>query len=182
MADPAGQMERMKAWIDSFASDVAALQSLLADERAASEARLHAAGALNYLLLRMDLIPDWEETCGIIDDAMILRVSMSLVLEMDLGAQSGENLRIIGKLANEAERVHEFLGDEIYARLKKYAEELARTAVRGRHPRILLDDPRERKRFFDEIKDDLKRLPTAPMSDPGRVARVVKNTLAAKLK
>src|SRR5215813_14438957 len=182
MADLAAQMAGIKGWIDSFASDVAALQSLLADERAAPEARLHAAGALNYLLLRMDLIPDWEETCGIIDDAMILRVSMSLVLEMDLGGQSGENLRTIGKLANEAERVHEFLGDEIYSRLKKYAEELARTPVRGRHPRILLDDPRERKHFFEEIKDDLKRLPPAPMSDPGRVARVVLNALAQKLK
>ena len=182
MADLAAQMERMKGWIDSFATDVGALQALLADERAATEARLHAAGGLNYLLMRMDLIPDWEETCGILDDAMILRVSMFLALEMDLGGLSAENLRIIGKLANEAELVHEFLGDDVYARLKKYTEELAHTVVRGRHPRVLVDDPRERRHLFDEVKDDLKRLPPAPMSDPARVARVVRNYLSQKLK
>ncbi len=182
MADLAAQMDRMKSWIDTFASDVGALQALLADERAATEARIKAAGALNYLLTRMDLIPDWEETCGILDDAMILRVSMSLALEMDLGGLSGENLRTIGKLANEAEVVREFVGEELWPRLKKVTEELSHTVVRGRHPRVLVDDGRERKHFFDEIKDDLKRLPPAPMADPARVARVVRNYLTQKLK
>src|SRR5215468_2056748 len=179
-SDVSAQMNKMKAWIDSFAGDVAAIEALLADEKADDDARLHAAAALNYLVTRLDLIPDWEETCGILDDAMILRLEMAAAVGKDLGGLSGDALHAVGRLANEAELVRQFLGDELYPRLKKYAEGLLQVVVRGRSPRALVDDAKERHQLSVEVKDDLKRLPPAPMSDPLRVARVVKNYLSQK--
>jgi uncharacterized membrane protein YkvA (DUF1232 family) len=182
MAEPAAGMERMKGFIDSFASDVAALQALLATDDAAADARLHAAAGLNYLVTRLDLIPDWEETCGILDDAMILRLAAAAASEHELGGLGGESLHAVARLANEVEVVKDFLGPDLYPRLKKYAADLTHVVVRGRHPRVLVDDDKQRKQLFDEIKDELKRLPPAPMSDPSRVARVVRNYLSQKLK
>jgi len=182
MADLSAQMEKMKGWIDSFASDVAAIQALLADDKAGDDARLFAAAALNYLVTRLDLIPDWEETCGILDDAMILRLEMGFASDKDLGGLAGDALHAVGRLANDVEAVKDFLGADLYPRLKKYAEELTHVVVRGRSPRLLVDDAKERRHLFDEVRDELKRLPPAPMSDPGRVARVVKNYLTQKLK
>jgi uncharacterized membrane protein YkvA (DUF1232 family) len=62
-------IETMKRWMDSFASDVAAVQGLVDNEKIPREARLAGAAALNYMVTRLDLIPDWEESCGLIDDA-----------------------------------------------------------------------------------------------------------------
>jgi uncharacterized membrane protein YkvA (DUF1232 family) len=180
-AEVGAHMDRMKAWIDSFASDIFAVQALLADDKAADEARLRAASALNYLVTRLDLIPDWEETCGILDDAMIVRLAMSQAADKDLGGLSGDALHTVARLANEVELVREFLGDDLYPRLKKYAEELVHAVVRNRSPRALVDDAKARRLLFDEIKDELKRLPPAPMSDPDRVARTIKNYLTQKL-
>jgi uncharacterized membrane protein YkvA (DUF1232 family) len=181
MADVTAHMDRMKSWIDSFASDVLAVQTLLAEDKASDEARLLAASALNYLVTRLDLIPDWEETCGILDDAMILRLAMAQAADKELGGLSGDALHTVARLANEVEVVREFLGADLYPRLKKYAEELLHTVVRNRSPRALVDDAKARRHLFDEIKDELKRLPPAPMSDPDRVARTIKNYLSQKL-
>lgn len=180
--DLIAQMEKMKGWIDTFAADVAAIEALLAEEKAEDDARLHAAAALNYLVTRLDLIPDWEETCGILDDAMILRLEMAVAVGQDLGDLSGDALHAVGRLANEADLVKEFLGSDLYPRLRKYADGLTQVVVRGRSPRALVDDAKERRLLSVEIQDELKRLPPAPMSDPQRIARVIKNYLTQKLK
>jgi uncharacterized membrane protein YkvA (DUF1232 family) len=176
------QLEKMKAWIDSYAADVAAVQALVANEKIPKDARLVGAAALNYLVTRLDLIPDWEETCGILDDAMILRVAMAEAAEKDLDALDGEAHRGVAKLANEVELVREFLGSELYPRLKHYVQELGTAVVRNRLPRVIVDDPAERGRLYAEIKDELKRVPPAPMKEPERIARIIRNYLSQKLK
>jgi len=179
MADQS--FDRIRGWIDTFADDVGALQKLVGEASAAREARLLAAGALSYLITRLDLIPDWEETCGIIDDAMILRVAAALASEKDLGNLDAGALRAVGKLANDADGVRAFLGADLYPRLRKYVEDLTHKIVRGRHPNAIVDDAKQRAQLEAEVADELKRLPPAPMSDPDRVARVVKNYLTQKL-
>ncbi len=182
MAKPSEHVEKMKAWIDSFASDVAAIQGLVASDKVGSDARILGAAALNYLVTRMDLIPDWEETCGILDDAMVLRVAMALVPEKDLDLVEGDAHLGVARLANEVALVKAFLGDDLYPRFKHYTQELTHAVVRGRHPRVIVEDAKERKQLWAEIADELKRLPPAPMSDPERVARVVRNYLSQKLR
>lgn len=178
----AEHVERMKAWIDSFAADVAAIESLVDNSKVPRDARLAGAAALNYLLTRLDLIPDWEETCGILDDAMVLRVCMADAMEKDLDGLPVDALKTVARLANETDAVRKFLGEELFARFKRYVHDLTNVIVRGRHPRTIVDDAKQREQLFVEVKDDLKRLPPAPMNDPDRIERVVKNTLAQKLK
>jgi uncharacterized membrane protein YkvA (DUF1232 family) len=174
-------IEAMKRWVDAFAGDVEAVKGLVANQAAPREARLHGAAALNYLVTKLDLIPDWEETCGIIDDAMVLRVAMARAAERDLDALPVDALRGVSRLANEADQVREVLGP-IYPRLERYVLELGNVTVRGRHPRTVVDDDRQREQLFEEIAHDLQRLPLPAMTDPDRVERTVLNYLSHKLK
>ncbi|HKA86372.1 MAG TPA: DUF1232 domain-containing protein [Haliangiales bacterium] len=180
MADP--KFDRIRGWIDTFAEDVGALQKLVAEPSAARDARLVGAAALNYLVTRLDLIPDWEETAGIIDDAMVLRVAAAMATEHDVGDLDADSLRALGKLANDADGVQAFLGADLHPRLKKYVQGLVPKIVRGRTPAAIVDDAKQRDQLYAEIKDELARLPPAPMTDPDRVARIVKNYLVEKLK
>ena len=172
---------KLQLWMDSFAADVAAACALTANEKVARDARLAGAAALNYLVTRLDLIPDWEESCGILDDAMVLRLAMSEVAEKDLDALPADVQRSVHRLANEAEVVRELLGDELHAKLRKYVQGLHGTVVRGRHPSTVVDDEKQREQLFDEIKDDLKRNSGTRMSDADHVLRIIKNYLSQKL-
>jgi uncharacterized membrane protein YkvA (DUF1232 family) len=177
----ATNIERMKGWIDGFADDVAIVKRIVEAEKAPKEARRLAAGALNYLVTRMDLIPDWEETCGVIDDAMIVRVAVALASERGLDELDAHTLRGVARLANEAEVVSDFLGKDLYARFKKFTEGLTAKAVRGRHPDQIVDDAKLRAALYAEVGDEMKALPPAPMADPDGIARTVKNYLTQKL-
>src|SRR3989442_9421129 len=117
-------IDRMNAWIDSFAADVEVVKKIVESKTAPKPARVLAASALGYLVKQMDLIPDWEPIHGLLDDAMVLRVAVSLASEADLGDFDAETTRGIGRLANEADTVAEPLGPELFARLNRYTQGL----------------------------------------------------------
>jgi uncharacterized membrane protein YkvA (DUF1232 family) len=174
-------IDRMRAWIDSFAGDVDVVKKIVESPKAAREARELAAAALNYQVTRMDLIPDWEETCGVIDDAMVVRVAVALGSEKGLGDLDGAASHTVGRLCNEAEVVHEFLGDTLYPKLKKYVQDLVGKEVRGRKASMIVDDAKQRAALYQEIDEELRRLPPAPISDPDAVERTILNYLKTKL-
>src|SRR5262245_8557866 len=118
-------MDELRGWIDSFAADVAAVQAVAAGEKVARDARLAAAAALNYLVTRLDLIPDWEETCGILDDCMVMRLSMAAAEVHELTGLSEDTERAVHRMANEVDAMKKFLGDDLYAKLKRYVDDLA---------------------------------------------------------
>ncbi len=174
-------IDKMRGWIDTFSADVAAVKQLVESATAPAAARAQAAAALGYLVARMDLVPDWEETCGVIDDAMILRVSAALAADKGgLGAH-GPAGATLARLANEAEVVSEFLGPVLYPKLEKYTAELVAKEVRGRKPQAVVENPKLRAMLYAEIEEELRRLPPAPMSDPDSVERTIKNYLSQKL-
>ena len=177
----ASYIHRMKAWIDTFGDDVRVTERLVELAGATQQAREAAAAALGYLVSRMDLIPDWEESAGVIDDAMVLRVSALLATEKGLGDPPVDLLQDVGRLTNDVEAVKDFLGSALFARFKHYVEGLAEREVRGRTPRLIVDDAKVRRDFFAEVADELKRLPPAPMADPEAVGLKVHNAISKKL-
>jgi uncharacterized membrane protein YkvA (DUF1232 family) len=174
-------IDRMRNWIDTFAEDVDVAKKVVESPKAARPARELAAGALNYLVTRMDIIPDWEETCGVLDDAMILRVAIALGAELDLGDLDAATTQRVGRLCNEAEVVHQFLGDTLYPKFKKFTQEMVGKEVRGRKAATVVDDAKQRAQLYAEINEDLRRMPPAPMSDPDAVERTILNYMKQKL-
>ncbi|HEY0252927.1 MAG TPA: YkvA family protein, partial [Kofleriaceae bacterium] len=59
-----------KSWADTIRQDIEAWKALLESKKADDKSRRLAGGTLQYLVSKMDLIPDWNEGIGVIDDVM----------------------------------------------------------------------------------------------------------------
>src|SRR5262245_39816042 len=83
--DVAKHIETFKSWSETIVADVSALEDLVKAAKADPEARRLAAGALGYLVTRLDLVPDSQEGIGSLDDVMVLRVCSQLATNHNLG-------------------------------------------------------------------------------------------------
>lgn len=174
-------IETFKSWSESIVSDVAALKALI-ESNAETEARRLAAGALGYLVTRMDLVPDWEGGIGALDDVMVLRVCAQLAAGHGLAAVSESHEINLSRMANEAERISEFLGGAAYDKLRTYCAKLSETAVRGRTPANVLADPAARKALFAEVDDEVKKTVPVVITDAADAEVRLKAYLSHKLK
>lgn len=138
-------------WLRTLGDDASALAAWMADETAPEAARRYIAGGLNYLFKSLDLIPDGVEHLGYLDDCFVIRVAAELALQAGGDDASTEALRILGRLANDAELIHEFLGADA-SRLVTYVKTLRRGAARGRSVNDILTDDDTRREFVQDVK------------------------------
>ncbi len=176
-------VEAFREWVGTIREDVETLEAILDTEAVADDARQFAAAALNYLVTRMDLVPDWEESIGVLDDVMVIRICTELASQrgLDEGLSEAKHIVAVGRLVNEAKRIDEFLGDEVAADLRKYTARLVDTSVRGRGVKTIIENASERAKLYEEVADDLKRMPPAPFADPESLVVKFKSYLQYKL-
>ncbi|MEZ4401829.1 MAG: YkvA family protein [Kofleriaceae bacterium] len=177
----AKHIDLFKSWSESIVGDVAALKALV-ESSAELEARRLAAGALGYLVTRMDLVPDWEAGIGALDDVMVLRVCAQLAAGHGLAQVDEAHEITLARMANEAERIAEFLGPESYDKLRAYARKLSDAVVRGRAPATILVDAAARAALFAEVDDEVKKTVPVVVVDPADAELRLKAYLAHKLK
>ena len=85
--------------------------------------------------------------------------------------------------ANEAERIEDFLGVELNAKLRAYLDTLAGQTVCGRTTDQIVADDAARAALLTEVDDDLDRAPAAvKIADPAQAERTFLSYLHAKLK
>jgi uncharacterized membrane protein YkvA (DUF1232 family) len=173
-------IDTFKGWAESIRSDVDALKALLESAKADAHSRKLAAAALSYLVSRMDLIPDWNEGIGVIDDVMILRVAAQLTQGQERGVPTSVEVSL-ERMANEAEQISKFLGAAIYDKLKAYCSKLVDQSVRGRTPQQLIDDTAARKAFYADLDDEIKRTVPIVVNDPVDAELRLKAYLTHKL-
>jgi uncharacterized membrane protein YkvA (DUF1232 family) len=173
----------VKEWVGSLREDVETCKAIVETEAVDDHARQFAATALNYLVTRLDLVPDHEPTIGAIDDAMVLRVCVNFATDhnVDEGLDSDVMVEAM-RLSNEAEKLVGWLEPDVYAKFRKHCERLSETAVRGRTPELITKDSDARKQLFEEVADDLLRIPAATFNDPEGALRQLNSYLQAKLK
>ncbi len=175
-------LEAIKEWTDSFREDVEAVKTIIDNEKIDSDARKFAAAGLNYLVTRMDLIPDWTDTIGVVDDVLVLRVCVGLAGAYGIDEHiEGDALVRIARMTNEVETIEAYLGADLYPRFKKYCARLSDKVVRDRSPETLIEDAEKRADFYDEVDDDLKKMPAAVFEDLEQVSLRLKSYLHAKL-
>jgi uncharacterized membrane protein YkvA (DUF1232 family) len=177
----AKHIETFKSWADTIVGDVAAIKALV-ESKAEPEARRLAAGALGYLVTKMDLVPDWEGGIGAIDDVMILRVCAQLAAGHGTWTVPEEHEISLARMANEAERIADFLGTGPYDKLRAYAAKLSDTTVRGRTPGAILADEAARKKLFAEVDDEVKKTVPIQIKDAADAELRLKAYLSHKLK
>ncbi len=177
-------LSAFQEWISTIAEDVALLEAIVDNGKIDRQARLHAAAALNYLVSRMDLVPDWEKSVGLIDDLMVIRLCLELASQnrLDQGLEDSAHIIALGRLLNDGARIDGFLGEELSGKLRRYCGKLTDTAVRGRSCSLVLESKEERAKLYAEVAQDLKRAPEASFADPEALAVKFKSYLAHKLK
>lgn len=178
----AAHIDVFKGWAETIRQDIDAFKAVLEASKADAAARRLAGAALSYLVSRMDLIPDWNEGIGVIDDVMVLRVCAQLTQGCDRGALSTSAEVSLERMANEADKITAFVGGALYDKLRAYCAKLVDQGVRGRTPAQLADDAAARKALYAEIDDELKRTVPIVVNDPVDAEVRLKAYLTHKLK
>jgi uncharacterized membrane protein YkvA (DUF1232 family) len=132
-------LDLFPTWLRTLDEDVQTLFAVLKNPAAGTEARKSLAGGVNYLFKSLDLIPDGIDDIGYLDDAFVMRLAAKAVIEGDLG-NVGDAVGKLGRLANDADVVKEFLGGDLYDRLEKYVRDLRKGAARGRTVDEIVND------------------------------------------
>lgn len=175
---------KLQGWIDGFAADVKTVEGLLAEPGASGPARVIAAAALSYMVTKLDLVPDWEEALGVVDDAMVLRVGCALASERGLGKLPEELERKVAALANQADAVDAVIGPELAPLFRKYVAnlELPSNVVRGRTAAQLVENAQLREKLSSEVAEELRKLPPKALADEAAGTKILMNYLTTKLK
>jgi uncharacterized membrane protein YkvA (DUF1232 family) len=176
-----GHIEVFKSWADTIRQDIDAHKALLESGKADADSRKLAGAALLYMVSRMDLIPDWNEGIGVIDDVMILRVCAQLSEGHARGALPSATEVSLSRMSNDAEKIKDFLGGGIYDKLKSYCAKLSDQAVRGRTPQQLIDEEASRKALYVELDDELKKTVPIVINDAADAELRLKAYLTHKL-
>jgi len=155
-----------QSWAETIRQDIDAYKAVLESKKADEHSKKLAGGALTYLISKMDLIPDWNEGIGVIDDVMVLRVCAHLMQDHSRGELPSSAEFSLDRMANEADKIKSFLGGPLYDKLKAYCSKLEEHAVRGRTPAQLVEDPALRKTFYGELEDQLKKYVPVVVNDP----------------
>ncbi len=180
----ADHISQLIEWAKNVREDVAALKAVVSADKADKTVRRYAAAALNYLLSKMDLIPDWEPTLGLLDDVMVMRICAahaSKSASADEGLDDKVSLRF-HRLANEEERIADLLGPLLHGKLRAYTDKVLLQAVRQRTPDSIVADKAVRARVFQEVDEVLQSAPPLQPGDPAELERKLKTYLQAKLK
>lgn len=174
-------IEVFKGWAETIRQDSEAFKAVLESATADVRARRLAGAALLYLVSRMDLIPDWNEAIGVIDDVMVLRVCARLTQDHDRGTLPMAVEVSLDRMANEADRIAAFLGSALYDKLQAYAAKLVDLPVRGRTPAVVADDAAARKALYAEVDDEIKRSVPVVVDDAAEAELRLKAYLTHKL-
>jgi uncharacterized membrane protein YkvA (DUF1232 family) len=171
-----------KSWAETIRQDIDAFKTLLESEKADDKARRLAGGALAYQCSKMDLIPDWNEGIGVIDDVMVLRVCASLSQDFDRGGLPSASEASLDRMTNQADKIQEFLGGPIYDKLKAYCAKLGDLKVRGKTVGDLMEDATARETFYKMLDEELEKTVPIVVNDPKDAELRLKSYLTQKLK
>ena len=174
-------IDTFKSWAETIRQDIDAFQALLESAKADDHSKKLAGAALLYLVSRMDLIPDWNEGIGVIDDVMVLRICAQLTQGHTRGELPAAVEVSLDRMANQTEAIQQFLGGPLYDKLKSYCAKLADVPVRGRTPGALLDDAKLRKDLSVELDDEIKKTVPIIVKDPADAELRLKAYLTHKL-
>ena len=176
-----GHIDVFKGWAETIRQDTDAFKALLESTKADDKSRRLAAGALQYLVSKMDLIPDWIEGIGVIDDVMVLRVCAALSQDHDRGTLPTSAEASLERMANQSEKISAFLGGPLYDKLKAYCAKVGETPVRGLTSTQLLEEEPARKQLYKALDEELEKTVPIVINDPTDAELRLKAYLTHKL-
>ena len=174
---------KFRKYVESLPRDAREVLAIATDKKLPKTARRHAVAALNYLLLQLDLVPDWVPVIGLCDDAFVLRAAMAMLADED-PPLSSEQTATMGRLANEADEVKAFLGDEINDLLRGFVIGLGDREIAKRLPDRIVTDEKALTAWTRDIEGHIKGIKPdlRPLEDPEKLERELLAYFRTKLK
>jgi uncharacterized membrane protein YkvA (DUF1232 family) len=164
MANASEWARRFEEWTTSLPTDVQATWEMLTNDSVGPQGRRFLASALSYTLTQLDLIPDHEKA-GSVDDAFVLRIAYGLAAE-HAAKTSTEDAARFGRMTHDEDELRQFLGEGVYAKLRRYVTDLADKPVRGRTVEQILSDERARQDMKRELDLQCKKMKPAHADTP----------------
>lgn len=163
-------------WLRTLGEDASALSGMVSSADGSEGVRRYATAGLNYIFKSLDLIPDGIDDIGFCDDAFVIRVAAALAVDDEPGAKDG----VVGRLADDAKLIQEFLGDD-YGRLATYVSGLRKREARGRTVEDIMSDETVRSTFVHEVNAWSKEYQVPPFTRDVKTLIKLKAFLNAKL-
>jgi len=181
MPEEARYAPELLRWIEAFPREMEVVREAILDKHPPPVAKRLMVGVLTYRVRAMDLIPDYMNPVGLVDDCVILRIAAELFLKYNIDGLPTSTLQKIARLANDSETVKQYMGDALFEALERYVAALPDQPFRDLTPDQILADERVRGRLFIEVTDSLKSWKTPEVTDAPRMERDVVNYLKDKL-
>ncbi len=163
------------SWLRTLGEDAGALGNVVSGD-GNDEVKRCVTSGLNYIFKSLDLIPDGIDDLGFCDDAFVIRVAARLACEAEPSAKDG----VVGRLADDADAVKDFLGDD-YPRLVAYVKNLKKGAARGRTVDDIMTDASARTAFVHEVAAWSKEYQVPSFTRDVKTLIKLKAFLSAKL-
>ena len=144
-------LDRFPTWLNSPGEDAERLGQVGANPELQDGARQALVAGVNYLFKSLDLVPDGIDDIGYLDDAFVLRVAAQQALREGGGQVTDEQLRVMNRLAEDADVIEAFLGSD-YVRLAAYVKGLGKITARGRSVADILHDAQVAAAFLSDLR------------------------------
>lgn len=177
--DEANFAPKFQEWIDDYEHNVGLYKEILAHAETPDALRRMIAGSLMYLIRQFDLVPDHLKPLGLIDDAMVMRVTADLAAE-HTAELDPKFMKAMFKLANDAETVKEFLGDG-YRDLENYVRHQPDQPVHGITGDGVVEHESMLKELLTQVDEEMKNFEAGAIEDGAHVERELLSYIHLKL-
>ncbi len=142
--------EMLLGWLQSLPADIKILIEMISDNKLAMKARCLAAGTVIYFVSPIDLIPDKIPVVGHIDDVIILRLAVVMIVQIDpeRGSYYRQKYPQFETLNQQIDLLKEVLG-ALYGFLQALVASLVERHFRGHTPEDVVDSEQLQEDMFD---------------------------------
>ncbi|MBU1220482.1 DUF1232 domain-containing protein [Myxococcota bacterium] len=172
-------LELLKAldkWIQTLSEDAKELRAAIDLPDTSREAKKLLVGGLSYLIMKIDLIPDYIGGVGVLDDASVLRVAAFEALKAGMPSASDRFKEIAGDL-----ELVKLLLEDHYDKFSAYVVGLPDKRIRNRTADVILDEKGAMDQFDREIEDEVRGYKPKPLGENERTLREFRSFIKTKV-
>jgi uncharacterized membrane protein YkvA (DUF1232 family) len=150
-------------WIETVPKDVDVMVEALQSSATPRESRTLLIGGLSYMLRKIDIIPDFLDGVGVVDDTLVIRVAAASAVELASGKLDWYLEDELSRLGQSLDSLRDYWGDA-YPGFEGYVKELLDGEVRACMADKIIDDEETYQQFLKEVKDAIANYKPRPIT------------------
>ena len=158
----------IKEWLENLGINSRIFVEMMEDETLSMPVRTMAAGVLLYLRSPIDLIPDKLKLLGLVDDAIVMIVGLSIIVPLlpdDRLAYYAQKYKAVRTISDSVETLRSALG-MLWEKLVEFVGKLRNKTYRGKTTEEVVQSPALREELFDDTMSFVAGLDLQPDTLP----------------